>query len=81
MAKGKNMREVAEEYKATIVGMCCVCGKPVRGFYGRWGDGGTCNGTCEKVKKAEPPYPGHSEEEFLKRQGEAYDRDAKEAGE
>ncbi len=28
--------------------VCKVCGKACRGFYGRWGDSGTCNLDCEK---------------------------------
>lgn len=72
MAKGRNMREVADEYRNTVVGLCCICQKPCRGFYGGWPEGGTCSGVCEKVKASQPKYPGHSEEEFLKRQGETF---------
>lgn len=81
MAKGKNMREVAEEYNTTTVGLCCICQKACRGWYGGWPEGGTCSGACEKVKKSQPRYPGHSEEDFFKRQGEEYDGTAQESGE
>ena len=34
---------------------CCVCqGKIERGYFGRWGDGGTCSAKCERIK--EPHY-------------------------
>ena len=27
---------------------CCLCGNPItQGYYGRWGNGGTCSKTCE----------------------------------
>lgn len=67
--KGKNFREVQEQHKETVVGLCCICNKPVGGFYGRWGDGGTCSKKCEKEQAQKPKYPGYSEEDFFNRQG------------
>lgn len=32
------------------VGRCCVCNKPVTGFYGRWGNSGTCSRVCEAIQ-------------------------------
>lgn len=75
MKNSSNLRSLQEEYKATIVGLCCICQKPCRGWYGRWGDVGTCNSKCEKEKASQPKYPGHSEEDFFKRleeHGEAF---------
>lgn len=46
---------------------CMVCDKAIGGFYARFGELGTCSGTCMKVQDKEPMYPGHSEEEFCKR--------------
>lgn len=46
--KGKNLREVQQNYQETVVGLCLVCGKPVKGgFYGNWQAGGTCSRACE----------------------------------
>lgn len=61
MQKSRNFREVQEEYKEKVVGLCCICEKPVNGFYGRWGDGGTCSGKCERIREAQPKYPDHPE--------------------
>jgi hypothetical protein len=36
---------------------CCVCNKPiVEGYYGRWGNGGTCSKTCERIKEPNNGY-------------------------
>lgn len=59
--KGKNLREVQEDYKATIVGLCLICDKPVNGWYGRWSDRGTCSKKCEQVQEAKPKYPEKGE--------------------
>ena len=61
----KKFREVQDEYNDVVVGLCCVCGVKVKGYYGSNSEGGTCNKTCEEVQAAKPRYPGHSEEEFL----------------
>lgn len=70
MSKGKNLREAQEEYKEKVVGLCCICSKPVPGFYGMWQEGGTCSKKCEQVREDKPKYPGYSEEEFLIRLSE-----------
>ena len=67
--KARKLSDVQEEYKETVVGLCCVCSKPVGGFYGRWGDGGTCSGKCEKAQAALPKYPDHTAEAFEKLHG------------
>lgn len=60
--KGKNFREVQEDYKATIVGLCLICDKPVKGgFYGNWGNSGTCSKSCETIQEAKPKYPEKGE--------------------
>ncbi len=48
---------------------CMVCQKAIEGFYARFGEEGTCSGECMRAQDLKPRYPGHSEEEFLKRQG------------
>jgi hypothetical protein len=65
MAKGKNLREAQEEYADKVVGLCCVCEKPVPGFYGMWQEGGTCSKKCEQEREKQPKHVGHSEEDFL----------------
>jgi hypothetical protein len=67
--KPQNLRDLQEEYKEKVVGLCTVCSKPVSGFYGRWGDGGTCSLKCEKVQSAKPLYPEHPAEAFEKLHG------------
>lgn len=58
MKNGKNFREEQEQYQATTVGLCCICEKPVMGWYGAWnGIGGTCSKKCEQVQEAKPKYP------------------------
>ena len=49
---------------------CLICGKTIEGAYAQHPDGWTCCNKCMKVQDAKPKYPGHSEEEFLNRQGE-----------
>lgn len=62
MKTTRNLREVQEEYKETIAGLCCVCEKPTPYFYGRWGNGGTCSRPCERIQEAKPKYP-HGEKD------------------
>lgn len=34
---------------------CCLCGNPIKqGYYGRYGNGGTCSKACEKVMELKP---------------------------
>lgn len=54
--KGKNFREAQEEYKDAVVGLCVICQKPTSGWYGRWGNLGTCSKKCELVQEALPKY-------------------------
>ena len=61
MKNSRNLREAQEEYKERVVGLCCVCQKPVTGFYGRWADSGTCSRPCEIVQEAKPKYPEKGE--------------------
>jgi len=58
----RKLADVQQEYKESVVGLCCICSKPVPGFYGRWGDGGTCSRPCEVIREAQPKYPGHEED-------------------
>ena len=69
MKKGRDFREVQKEYEETVAGLCCVCSKPVSGFYGRWGDGGTCSGKCERIKASEEKYPEHKASDFEEKHG------------
>jgi len=54
--KGKNFREAQEEYKDAVVGLCIICQKPTSGWYGRWGNLGTCSKKCELVQEDLPKY-------------------------
>ena len=68
LSKPIKLSEAQEDYNNAIVGLCCICQKPVKGsWYGRWGSGGTCNKTCEVKQEAMPEYPNYSEEDFLQR--------------
>jgi hypothetical protein len=79
MKGGQNFREMQSKKKEKEDAqwihqpICCVCGRKCEGYYGRWGDSGSCNSACEKVQLAKPRYPGHSESEFLNRLGECDD--------
>jgi len=35
---------------------CMICGKPIEGFYGRWGNVGTCSRKCEVIQEGKPKY-------------------------
>lgn len=38
---------------------CCVCNEPVNtGYYGRWGEGGTCSKKCETKREDMQLYMG-----------------------
>lgn len=39
-----------------ILEPCCVCGKKVEGFYGRWGKSGTCSKSCEQVQESKSKF-------------------------
>lgn len=66
---------INEETAKQLLFRCMVCDKPTEGFYGSHASEnktpkGTCSGACERIQQAKPKYPGHSEEDFLARQGE-----------
>jgi hypothetical protein len=47
---------------------CIICkGEVKQGYHGRWGNGGTCDGACEKKQEAKYPYGEHTEENFFKK--------------
>lgn len=56
MKQPRKLHEVQADYKETVVGLCIVCKKPVSGFYGRWGDSGTCCKAHEAIQEAKPRY-------------------------
>lgn len=70
MKGGKNMRQMKEEYEERVVGLCCVCSKPVTGWYGANQEGGTCSKSCEQVYSKREKYEGHTEEDFFNRMKE-----------
>jgi hypothetical protein len=51
MKQPRKLHEVQQEYKETVVGLCISCGKPTSGWYGRWGDVGTCGKKCETIQR------------------------------
>ncbi len=44
--------------------ICCVCKRECEGYYGRWGNSGTCDSACEKVQAAKPRFPEHNAASF-----------------
>ena len=45
----------AEKAVVLLFSNCCVCGEKIDyGFFGRWGDGGTCSRHCEVTQQAKP---------------------------
>lgn len=47
-----------KEEQQCVFKPCCVCNKPIlEGYYGAWGDGGTCSKKCELVQETKPRYP------------------------
>ena len=69
MRNAQKLSDWQEQEKNKIrLDPCIVCGNmPKEGYYGRYGDGGTCSKTCEAVQNKKPLYPDHSEEDFLRR--------------
>lgn len=72
MAKSHNLREMQDEYKESIVGLCLVCEKACQGWYARYDKAGVCSKKCMLEQDKKPKYPGYTEEEFLARQGETF---------
>lgn len=53
---------------------CLNCNNNITdGFYARFGDGGVCSSACMRVQAKKERFPGHTEQEFLQRQGERDD--------
>ena len=49
---------------------CMVCHKAITdGYYGHWGDNGTCSKKCEQVQEAKYPLGEYTEEAFLRKFG------------
>lgn len=75
MKNGQNLRELQqkkqekEEAQWVPSQNCLICGKTIEGAYAQHADGWTCCSKCMKVQDQKPKYPGHSEEDFLSRQG------------
>ena len=53
MKNSRNLAEMQEEAKnSVLLEACLVCGKrPQFGYYGRWGDTGTCSRKCEATQQ------------------------------
>lgn len=50
----KSERNKDEEFKIKLE-PCCLCGKPITdGYFGRWGNGGTCSKKCESIMEEKP---------------------------
>ena len=72
MKGGQNLREMqAKRMEENILPTCAcmVCGKPIEGYYARYGDKGVCSGACMRVQAKKPLFPGHSEEDFWRAHG------------
>jgi hypothetical protein len=54
LANKHNRAEDVDQADGLLKGVaqpiCKVCGNACRGYYGRWGDSGTCNSDCEKIE-------------------------------
>ena len=78
MKNGQNLRDLqAQKAKKTEElwikqPVCMVCNKETMGYYARYGDSGVCGSACMRVQAKVYAFPGHTETDFLKRQG-AYD--------
>ncbi len=53
---GKKAPPVPRETLGIRQPVCMVCGVKCAGYYGRWGDSGTCTLACEAVQKASKGY-------------------------
>lgn len=42
---------LSEEQVKKLLYVCMICNRPIEGFYGRWGNGGTCSRVCEKTQE------------------------------
>lgn len=62
----QNLAEMQEEYKEIVVGLCCVCSTPVKGWYGAYLNGGTCNKTCEEIQARKVKHD-NVEADFIKK--------------
>ena len=75
MKNGQNFRDLQTKKKEMTdeawihQPVCMVCKKEMQGYYARFGESGVCNSACMKVQDKVYRYPGHSEEDFLKRVG------------
>lgn len=49
--KGKDLRQVQAEYTKVL---CMVCEKACDGYYGHWGNVGTCSRSCEHTQSNLP---------------------------
>ena len=64
----QDFRQVQADYQETVVGLCLICTKPVKGgYYGQWQGGGVCNKTCNMLQSLKPLHPDNTEASFLKR--------------
>jgi hypothetical protein len=67
--KGKNLREMQEDYKETVVGLCLVCSRSCGGWYGRYQDTGVCSKKCMLEYDKREKFPEHPAEAFEKLHG------------
>lgn len=66
--KATQVRPVITEEVKT----CMICGRPVQGYYGRWGNTGTCSRICENEQSHRVSQAINRVEELLaaRRRGE-----------
>lgn len=70
-------KRVVEENTIPPLPPCLHCGNNITdGFYGRWGNGGVCSKNCNIEQTKKPRFPEHTEEDFLRQQGETFDVDS-----
>lgn len=62
----QNLGDLQADYNETVVGLCCVCNTPVKGWYGAYLNGGTCNKSCEKIQAAKTKHD-NVEAAFIKK--------------
>lgn len=52
-----NKEPESEKDVSIIQPVCMICHSKPEGYYGRWGNVGTCRSKCERIQAAKLKYP------------------------